>query len=1048
MEGARKTSTAAIVIQVEDVDDQPPVFTSVPSVTRIAEDMPIGAPVMQITAIDGDRGVNNPITYRILKGGNGLFAIDAHTGLVSIAGKLDREVSVNAAATASATTPDSAAGHSASSTISGSASYILEIEATEMSETVSTPPKVTTEVTIILTDVNDEIPRFRANSYTAEIVENSPPDMPITFTGNRIGKMNEKTGNGVNFLSPQVYDLDQGTNGTFTLHLELDEEQDFHMNEELKTQLADAFYVTPLQSTNEATLSVRVRNPVALDYEKIQRLRLRLIAKERTPSVGSSILRFSTAELVVNIKDANDNTPQFNQDVYYGSVSEAPTPGSFVASVNATDLDEGLYGTEGIRYTALRGDLAPALTLNSVSGVISVKVEATSLTSFFDRERNSQHFLIVEARDAAGFGNRNTVQLIVNITDVNDFAPRFTQPKYVMRVPENVDKLDPEVFIQAVDDDAPNTSNSRISYSVLNDSSPFAKHFGIDPNTGKILVKIPLDFEAIPGDPGETRNVSFIVQAKDHGSPPLSAQTQVNVIVLDQNDNAPVFSKSLYIKSIPEDVRDGSMVIQVGATDADQSLANSRVYYRLISGGADKFVIDANTGIISIAKGATLDPDKSLSIGTSRMSKKLWYLLKVMAIDSSFGSSDQMSAIATVNVSIVDVNNKPPEFPNDIPDIYVPENAQVNKYVTKITAMDPDDNPVLRYSLDYSRSEARNEFNIAVDPAYFAECFSIGPIDGVMRVAKPLDRELWSELKLQVVVEDIAAVTKGQKARATLTIHITDYNDNQPTFIQKAYRAVVPENSIPGTSIITVTAEDRDTNKSLVYSFEADHPEVYNMIKINSSTGEVSVIGRIDREMYSWLNVSLIASDGVSPNNSLYGTATLAVQVLDENDNNPVFDDENLHKVTIPEDAPIGSLVVRVTASDADIGAFGKLTYQLDSSSSLGKFKIDRESGSIVVADKLDREQMSTYKLLVQAWDNYDYGFSTGESRKAFKSVTIVISDVNDETPKIVSPAVDADCTMITEFHQVNDQVVNVKAVDADDGKLDNRSLVFYRLIL
>lgn len=87
------------------------------------------------------------------------------------------------------------------------------------------------------------------------------------------------------------------------------------------------------------------------------------------------------------------------------------------------------------------------------------------------------------------------------------------------------------------------------------------------------------------------------------------------------------------------------------------------------------------------------------------------------------------------------------------------------------------------------------------------------------------------------------------------------------------------------------------------------------------------------------------------------------------------------------------------------------------------------------MADKLDREQMSLYKLLVQAWDNYDYGFSTGESRKAFKTLTIVITDVNDETPVIVSPATDSDCTSITEFHSVNDPILTIKAIDADDRK-------------
>ncbi|OTF71569.1 hypothetical protein BLA29_006623, partial [Euroglyphus maynei] len=410
--------------------------------------------------------------------------------------------------------------------------------------------------------------------------------MPVTFT-RRNAKNNQMDTNDPamnHLLSPQVYDLDQGNNGTFTLHLELDDNQ--LLDKELRAQLVDTFYVTPLQSTNDATLSVRVRNSSALDYEKLKQIKLRMIAKERTPSVGHS-LRFNSAELIVTIKDANDNAPQFSQEIYYGSVSEVPIPGVMVAQVSATDIDDGIFGTDGIRYTSLRGDIAAALSLNPITGLITVKNDTDFKDSknsvYFDREQHTQHFLIVEARDAAGFGNKNTVQLVINITDVNDQVPRFLQSSYTGRIYENQKRFEQDLILSAVDDDAPNTANSRIVYSIVNSSSPFVSHFNIDPNSGRITVAKPLDFEAIQGRIADSRNISFKVRVHDHGIPPLSSQVPVNIMVFDQNDNAPVFSKSLYTKSIPEDVRDGSMVVQVSATDADHSPANSRVYYRLLA---------------------------------------------------------------------------------------------------------------------------------------------------------------------------------------------------------------------------------------------------------------------------------------------------------------------------------------------------------------------------------------------------------------------------------------------------------------------------------
>jgi len=107
---------------------------------------------------------------------------------------------------------------------------------------------------------------------------------------------------------------------------------------------------------------------------------------------------------------------------------------------------------------------------------------------------------------------------------------------------------------------------------------------------------------------GDSRNITITVRAYDLGEPRLHSDTPVIIYVYDRNDFSPIFTKNLYTKSIPEDIRDGSMVLQVSALDGDQSTINSRIYYRIVSGAFDKFVIDANAGVISVAAGANLDP--------------------------------------------------------------------------------------------------------------------------------------------------------------------------------------------------------------------------------------------------------------------------------------------------------------------------------------------------------------------------------------------------------------------------------------------------------
>lgn len=110
----------------------------------------------------------------------------------------------------------------------------------------------------------------------------------------------------------------------------------------------------------------------------------------------------------------------------------------------------------------------------------------------------------------------------------------------------------------------------------------------------------------------------------------------------------------------------------------------------------------------------------------------------------------------------------------------------------------------------------------------------------------------------------------------------------------------------------------------------------------------------------------------------------LFIQVLDENDNSPYFLAEP-STVAIPEHIHISTEIAKLTAVDADSGEYGKITYLLDRLSSQGKFSVDADTGVLKVTDKVDREDKASYLLVIEAWDNYQYGFNSGESRNAFK---------------------------------------------------------------
>ncbi|XP_076365612.1 cadherin-23-like isoform X2 [Tachypleus tridentatus] len=883
--GKRNTATAAILVKVEDIEDQPPLFTVAPPVTRIPEDMPLGSQVLTVKAIDGDREIGNKMKYRISKGEHSPFVIDQFSGVITVKNKLDREETENR-----------------------NGAYVLEIEAQEDTIIVYPVPSVKTEVTIILTDVNDKTPTFRGTKYIAEVNENAQIHVPVNFIGNSV---------------PEVFDHDQGNNGTFRMYLEDDNE---------------IFEVTPPEGVNEASFLILVKNPIPLDYEKMKTMNFKIIARETSIISPKS----SIVDITVYIRDTNDNFPQFLESIYHASVPEDVNEGTTVTFVKATDPDSGPFGTDGIRYTGLHGQIADKLNLDFISGAITIKMSNHGL----DRETTSQHYVTVEARDNCGLGNRNTVQVEITLTDANDNSPHFLFPKYAARLNEN--------------------------------------------------------------------DANFLR--------PL--------IVQDTNDIAPVFQAPFYKKAIPEDTPGGISILRVQAFDGDHSPNNNQVVYRIQAGAQDKFVIDSNSGIISVAIGANLDPDKTNP-------RNVFYILKVVALNDGIGGS-QKQGLCTVNISITDVNNKVPTFIDSLIS-FIPEDASIGHLVTRVRAVDLDERPLLRYSIDYARSEARSEDGTLVMQSELdlKDTFDINNVDGEVTVVNALDREKAETIKLLLHVKDLAAVSDEQTATATLTVKLDDVNDNRPIFTESSYRHVVTENTKIGFPVFTVAATDADKNRTIFYSLEGSR-EVLSLISVDTKTGQIVVDGKIDRERFSWLNLTIRATDNGIP--SLSGTADLQLQVLDENDNNPIFVD-NVSHLVVPEDAPLGHQVAVVQATDADTGAYGKITYTWDSVGAKGMFRIDREKGEIVIGGELDRETEDRYSLIVEAWDNYEYGLFTGESRKTFKKIVIRITDVNDETPQFVHQLLS--CARVTELHTIGQTVFMVSANDRDDPFTDNAKVQF-----
>lgn len=289
-------------------------------------------------------------------------------------------------------------------------------------------------------------------------------------------------------------------------------------------------------------------------------------------------------------------------------------------------------------------------------------------------------------------------------------------------------------------------------------------------------------------------------------------------------------------------------------------------------------------------------------------------------------------------------------------------------------------------------------------------------------------------------MEDINAINEKQTARAFLNIIILDENDNKPKFHKPFYRRSIMENSQIGTNIINVVATDADKNKSVTYELEGPD-EILNFLYLDAETGEILVQEKIDHEAFEWLNFTVRALDfGIPQRSSL---AEVHIQILDENDNQPYFitDFQNL---SIYENQPIGTQIAVIEANDADSGDYGKITFLINRLSSDGKFAIDPETGVLMVADKIDREEKSSYMIVIEIWDNYQFGATSGESRNAFKQFYIKILDENDHAPVIEFPSQkEPACSSITEFHDIKEVVTSIRASDADDPSSPNGQVRF-----
>ncbi|XP_067673633.1 cadherin-23-like isoform X2 [Haliotis asinina] len=945
---------ADFVVTVLDVQDTKPYFINLPysgEDTKVDENVTVGTAILQVSGLDGDRGIPNNLTYRFVSGDFQNFDLDPHSGWITVKHPLDRD---------------------SQNVRNRGGVYAFYVEAAEVIPPGQVNTDQTTEttlVTITVRDVNDNDPVFSQPSYNASILENMQ-NVPITFQGEVM----------------RVSDADEGTNSHFALYIQKDglPYQDF--------------MPLPSEVYSESTVLIRVNNSQELDYEKNHQLVFEVVARE----LDTLAMRSSTATVTVNIEDMNDNAPVFANETYLVTLKENTPIETSVAVISATDEDSGIFGT--VRYTIRGGNNRFRIGLES--GVIYVSGD-------LDRETTDEYYLTAEAKDGGGL--RTPVEVKVVIEDVNDNAPMFRRQAYEATVRErDADFLRP-LIVEALDDDEALTNNSKVRYRIDSVPTGLESNFSIDEVTGRIWVQDPLDFEKL--DPMLKGKVAMQVMAYDLGEPQQNSTVRVDITVEDMNDNAPIFEQNYYTISVPENSTQGSVLLNVTATDMDIGSPNNEFIYRIETGAMDKFRIDFQTGSVYVETGAKLDREE-----------KDVYIMNVSAIDK--GTPPQTGRCVVI-INLTDVNDKLPVFTPESQSRMVMENLLVGTTVLTYNATDADIDSVLEYSVLKSLTKAYNDRNDEVDVQTnnITEYFDVFPNNGTVYVASPLDRESAERVVIKILVRDINAWEPvDQTATATLTVTLEDYNDNPPLFLPTpTYSANISEGQDVDSEALRVETVDPDKNQQVTYTIN----DRFDAFKIDSRTGIIRLKRKLNREARSSLQFTVIATDNGVPAQS--SSAVVFVTVLDMNDNSPVFLPHN-RTVRVSEDANIGHVVVTLDAVDADVGDFGKVFYLLDGVNNDGTFVINKSSGEITVDKPLDREFQDEYTLVVVARDNQK---EPQDQRSNRTSIIIQIDDVNDNAPQFAVIGSQS----IPESSPLGSSVYQVVATDSDAG--DNGTVVY-----
>ncbi|KAM3867166.1 protocadherin beta-16-like [Diretmus argenteus] len=643
------------------------------------------------------------------------------------------------------------------------------------------------------------------------------------------------------------------------------------------------------------------------------------------------------------------------------SIPEEMAKGSLVGNI-AQDLGLDVKRLKSGKARIFTRDSAEYIELNRERGVLLIKERIDREALCRQTTPCALHFQIILESPMEFYS------ITIEITDINDNPPAFQKNDVKFKISESAVSGAKFMLDRAIDLDV--GVNGLQTY-VLHPTEHFVLKLYNQADGSKnveMVLEKPLDRE-------KNEHLSLVLTAVDGGDPQMSGTMQILITVLDVNDNAPVFTQPVYKASVKENTAVGAVVLTVTATDADHG-SNGRITYSISSMldyAHEIFEVNEESGEVRLIGNIDYEKARNLQIN-------------IHASDDG-GLVDSCK----VMVDVVDMNDNKPDIHIMSKSNVISEDAKPNTVVTMINIDDADsgENGKVQCTINYNipfviKSSSNNFYSLVTD--------------------SDLDRERDSEYNISVTCSDEGVPSLSSSV--TLTLQISDVNDNAPVFERSSYEAYIVENNTPGLSVFTVKARDADWNQNARVSYILEDSSVNGVpvssyVSVSADSGVIHAVRSFDYEQIKDFQFRVKAQDGGSP--PLSSNVTVKIMIQDQNDNAPqvlypVQTGGSLVAEMVPRSADVGYLVTKVVAVDVDSGQNAWLSYKLQKATDRALFEVGLQNGEIRTIRQVTDKDAVKQRLTVVVEDNGQ------PSRSATVNVNVAVAD---SFPEVLSEFTD-----------------------------------------